>query len=375
MVERDLGQEEFVSRLLEIINSAVMMVGPDDRIELSNQKANIMFRLEADGAKGHTFQSLFMPDDREILYPNVIDLTLEHGEFEGEVMLMRPDGTSFIALLSTSLWPMEGGRRIVVTVHDITRLKSLERVLKKSERMAFLGRMLDDISHQIRNPVLAIGGFARRLSNMDSPRPEYLKVILDEAGRLELLLSTLTDFLRLPRPTPRPMGVRELWREIHQGDILNGGNGDVELSLSPPAQEAQAVIDHRLLLRAVGALMDNARESYEDGGGQGGVNPLVELKMDVHAQGPWACTVTVRDHGQGIRRHLLPHVFDPFFSTKTGHIGMGLTIAKRIVEEQGGELSVDSYAGQGTRAALKIPRDRRREFRVRRGADTNGARE
>lgn len=97
----------------------------------------------------------------------------------------------------------------MVTVRDISRLKGLERILRRSERLAFLGRMLDDISHQIRNPVLSIGGFARRLAKMDIPRQEYVRVILDEAARLELLLETLTSFIGLPRARPTAQG---LWR-------------------------------------------------------------------------------------------------------------------------------------------------------------------
>ncbi len=358
--------DKFVSHLLEIINSAVLLVDSEDNIELANGRALRMFSASKEELYRRSFRSFFMPDDREIFYENILNMTKVEGEFEGEVMLTRPDGTSFIGLLSTALWSFNGDHKLVVTIHDISRLKSLERVLKRSERMAFLGRMLDDISHQIRNPVLAIGGFARRLANLSQTKKEYIDVILEEAARLELLLTTLNEFLQLPRPRLELVSVGRLLDSLEteiSGVVLNYG---VRWSFSCPKEVARrkVIVDDRILVRAFCAVIQNGCEAL-DVEGLSQDEKKIEMLVEPFDGEFWSCVVRVVDKGSGISPHILPHIFDPFFSTKTGHIGMGLTFARRILEEQGGDVTVESRLGEGTTASIFLPKDRRRELRTR----------
>jgi PAS domain S-box-containing protein len=361
--ENDLRQSDPVEHLLEIINSAILLVDQHDRIVLANSKAARMFGMDLGKLKGNSITDLFMPDDRRIFAQNILKITRTEGEFEGEAMLLRGDGTSFIGLLATSSWPHKKGLGAVIIIHNITKLKGIERLLKKSERMAFLGRMLDDMSHQIRNPVLAIGGFARRIANMELPRQDYAEIILDESARLESLLGTLTEFINLPRPRPEPIPIRQILEGIEPRlKRLAEEHGATWVSRCPDhLLKDTAMADLRTFKQAMEAVVINACEAYEDRDGE----HLVELEVAPTDREPWACVFTVRDKGSGIRPHILPHVFDPFFATKTGHIGMGLTFAKRILEEQAGDISINSSLDEETSVMLYLTRDRRRNLRVR----------
>jgi PAS domain S-box-containing protein len=361
--ENDLRQSDPVEHLLEIINSAILLVDQHDRIVLANSKAARMFGMDLGKLKGNSITALFMPDDRRIFAQNILKITRTEGEFEGEAMLLRGDGTSFIGLLATSSWPHKEGLGAVIIIHNITKLKGIERLLKKSERMAFLGRMLDDMSHQIRNPVLAIGGFARRIANMELPRQDYAEIILDESARLESLLGTLTEFINLPRPRPEPIPIRQILEGIEPRlKRLAEEHGATWVSRCPDhLLKDTAMADLRTFKQAMEAVVINACEAYEDRDGE----HLVELEVAPTDREPWACVFTVRDKGSGIRPHILPHVFDPFFATKTGHIGMGLTFAKRILEEQAGDISINSSLDEETSVMLYLTRDRRRNLRVR----------
>jgi PAS domain S-box-containing protein len=361
--ENDLRQSDPVEHLLEIINSAILLVDQHDRIVLANSKAARMFGMDLGKLKGNSITALFMPDDRRIFAQNILKITRTEGEFEGEAMLLRGDGTSFIGLLATSSWPHKKGLGAVIIIHNITKLKGIERLLKKSERMAFLGRMLDDMSHQIRNPVLAIGGFARRIANMELPRQDYAEIILDESARLESLLGTLTEFINLPRPRPEPIPIRQILEGIEPRlKRLAEEHGATWVSRCPDhLLKDTAMADLRTFKQAMEAVVINACEAYEDRDGE----HLVELEVAPTDREPWACVFTVRDKGSGIRPHILPHVFDPFFATKTGHIGMGLTFAKRILEEQAGDISINSSLDEETSVMLYLTRDRRRNLRVR----------
>jgi PAS domain S-box-containing protein len=361
--ENDVSRSDPVEHLLEIINSAIIVVDHHDRIVLANSKAAKMFGVDLGRLEGNSITALFMPDDRRILAQNILKITRTEGEFEGEAMLLRGDGTSFIGLLATSSWPQKEGLGAVIIIHNITRLKGIERLLKKSERMAFLGRMLDDISHQIRNPVLAIGGFARRIANMELPRQDYAEIILDESARLETLLSTLTEFINLPRPKPEPIPIRRILERIEPHlKSLTEEHGAAWVSRCPDHMlKDTAMVDLTTFEQAVEAAVANACEAYEDRDGE----HVVELEVGPADTEPWACVFTVRDKGAGIRSQILSYVFDPFFSTKTGHIGMGLTFAKRILEEQAGDVSIDSSLDKGTSVMLYLTKDRRRNLRVR----------
>ena len=82
---------------------------------------------------------------------------------------------------------LENEEFIASTIHDITKMKTIERMLKHSEHEVFLGHMLNDISHHIRNPVIVIAGLAKRLKKGESPE-QYSEIISKESRRLEMLL-------------------------------------------------------------------------------------------------------------------------------------------------------------------------------------------
>ncbi len=364
----NIEETSIVSSILEIINSAILLVNADGQIVVANSKAAKMFGVPREKLEGNLLSGLFMPDDRAIFLPNILKITAQAGEYEGEGMLLRPDGTTFIALIATSAWNYGQGTGTVFTLHDVTGFKELERVLRSSERMAFLGRMLDDISHQIRNPVLAIGGFARRLSNMECPKPEYVDVILEESGRLEQLLATLSDFLGLPRPELAMVPIKDLFdRMIREIQPIAREKGiKLETAFAPELEGQRALADQNIFPRAFQPVFINACEAYDMADTKG----RVEIRAVTPEKEPFTCVIEIRDYGMGIRPGMLPHIFDPFFTTKTGHIGMGLTFAKRIQEEQEGGIRIDSTMGKGTTVFLSLMGERRRPIRTNPAQDS-----
>jgi signal transduction histidine kinase len=227
--------------------------------------------------------------------------------------------------------------------------------------MLYLGSILDDISHQIRNPVLTIGGFARRLMKTGVRRPDYTEVILEEAARLELLVTTLTEFTNMPKPSFVKLSFAQLLDRIKEAvDRIVAEVGiAIDLLEYDRMDDVIMVCDPRLFSVAFENVLRNAVESLHDKDMNHGVSVSVH-KGDT---GEFACVVTVSDHGEGIRDTVLSRVFHPFFSTKTGHVGMGLTFTKQIMEELGGDVTIESEFLKGTTVSLCIPGDRRRNIR------------
>jgi PAS domain S-box-containing protein len=362
--EFETSQPKLITHILEIINSSILVVDILDRIVFANSKAVMMFRSKQKELEGSPLAKIFMPEDREVLLSNILKITRSQGEFEGEAMLHRPDGSKFMGLLSASSWQWEKGVGVVITIHDITKLKNIEWELRRSERMVFLGRMLNDISHQIRNPVLTIGGFSRRLAKTDIPKPEHIQTIIDESARLELLLNTLNEFIQLDRPKLEPLPVKYLVDNVesHLMGLAEGRGAKWISRISSSLPTERVLADPKIFIRALEAVVINALDAYEHEDMEKIIEFRVEPTVD---KGTWACAFCVKDEGSGIKPSVLPNIFSPFFTTKTGHIGMGLTFAHRIMEEQIGDIAIESSVGKGTILTLYLSKDRRRDIRTK----------
>ncbi|MCK4604756.1 MAG: PAS domain S-box protein [Deltaproteobacteria bacterium] len=361
--EFETPQPKLITHILEIINSAILVVDALDRIVFANSKAVMMFKAEKKELEGSPLAEIFMLEDREVLLPNILKITRSQGEFEGETMLHRPDGSRFMGLLAASSWQWEQGMGVVITIHDITKLKNIEWELRRSERMVFLGRMLNDISHQIRNPVLTIGGFSRRLARTDLPRSEHIQAIMDESARLELLLNTLNEFIQLDRPKLEPHSVKYLIENIesHLMNLAEGRGAKWISKISSSFPNERVLADPKVFIMALEAVVINAFDAYE----HEDTEKIIEFRVEPIDHGPMACAFCIKDRGSGIKPSVLPNVFSPFFTTKTGHIGMGLTFAHRIMEEQTGDIAIESSPGEGTTLSLYLSKDRRREIRTK----------
>ena len=319
-----------------------------------------MFKTSVTRLVDRPFNDLFMPDDREIMIPNVRKLTETEGEYETEIMLRRPDGTSFLGLMSCAFFRWDNEGCMAITIHDISKMKSLERLLKSIDHIAFLGNMLDDINHQIRNPVLVIGGLARRLAERESNK-KYAEAIVKEAGRLEKLLETLNSFIALPRPKLRQTIISDVAEALESRfrPVATEHGCQLECRCVEAIEPPTILIDLSLLQEAVGAAVLNACEAYgeEDG------DRKVSILLAANANPIWPVIIRIIDHGQGISDEDLQHVTSHFFTKKTKHIGMGLTFALRILEAQGGKLTVESMENCGTTVTFFLVRERRRMIR------------
>ena len=186
-----------IGEILNMVQNAVFLLDAENKVLFANSRMEKMFKASAEQLIGLQFEKLFMPEDRTIMAPNILKITKEKREFECETMLYCLDGSSFLGLMCCAFFHWEGGGLIATTIHDITKMKSIERMLKHSEHEAFLGHMLNDISHHIRNPVLVIGGLAKRLGKGETTQ-KYAEIISKESRRLEKLLDTLNAFILLP---------------------------------------------------------------------------------------------------------------------------------------------------------------------------------
>lgn len=349
--------------ILDIINNAVLIVDSKNIITFANQKTVPMFMVgNTNDLVGQPVTNIFMPDDREIMALNILHLARSTKDFEGEIMLLKADQTEFMAMLAASLLDWRGEKNAVISIHDISHLKIIENTLRRTERVAFLGHLLDDINHQIRNPIIVIGGLAKRISKQDRPKPALTNAIVKEAKRLEDLLDTIHAFSNLSSPCFRQVAVLTLVDRL-EPLLHQATNQPGQIICEDKYLNQKVSIDLDLFCLAISLIIQNAVEAA--------IDDPADIKISIGgpdgdpADRPsFPLSVKISDQGVGINQADLAKIVEPFFTRKTFHHGMGLTIAKRIITEQDGEIRIISEAGKGTVVQVFMVSERRRPIRT-----------
>ncbi len=209
------------------------------------------------------------------------------------------------------------------------------------------------IAHEVRNPLNALqinlGILEQELSEIVPDRRSHVfEVIGKIAGELRSLDNFVTEFLRFARPPlPRlePVAVRPLLADLVTFIGPECARKGVSLSLVGEGGPQSVLADGFQLKHAVLNLVLNALQATSSGGS-------IALETGGDAE---RLEVAVRDSGEGIAEETLGRVFEAFFTTREGGTGLGLPIARRIVESHGGTLTVRSREGEGTVARISLP--------------------
>jgi PAS domain S-box-containing protein len=233
----------------------------------------------------------------------------------------------------------------VNVVSDITELKNLRERLIMTERLAALGEVAARVAHEIRNPLVSLGGFAKRLEKkLDGNLKEYADIIAKEVERLEGILSEILGFVKETRIIKEIVNSNKLVddvlflikSEIDEKGIL------LDKELGEPVD---LYVDPNRMKEALLNILTNAVQAV-------GSNGTISIKTFVKNN---AFVVEIKDSGVGIAEEDLPFIFDPFFTTKKIGTGLGLTITHRITEEHKGSIEVESEPNKGSTFRVFIP--------------------
>ena len=225
--------------------------------------------------------------------------------------------------------------------------KSHERLLR-SERFAAVGEAAAYVSHEIKNPLMVIGGFARQLErNPEVPQSAgaKLRIISDEVKRLENFLGELRDFTRPAVPAKQDGDLNELIREIATMMQEAAREMNIQLITSLADNLPMVSFDPNQMKQVLINLVKNSLEAFD----QGGVITLSTSFQDGEVQ------LSVQDNGKGIDPEILPDIFNPFFTTKKTGTGLGLAVINKIIEDHHGTINVKSTKAQGTIFTVHLP--------------------
>jgi signal transduction histidine kinase len=259
------------------------------------------------------------------------------------------DLTRKIALRQANRWDDEDARLLATTFNTLTdSIARFQREISQKERLTSLGRLSTVIAHEVRNPLMIIKAALHTLRQQDVPRAAVHEAVADideEVVRLNRIVNDVLDFARPIHFELAAVDINTLCRESATAAAAAETGADIGLVLDPSLGRMTTDAD-RLRIALVNLLV-NARHALN--GHAGGVTLTSQASGD-------RVRIIVADRGAGIAPADLAHIFDPYFTTKRGGTGLGLPIAKNIVEGLGGTIVVSSAPGRGTEIQLDLPR-------------------
>ncbi len=230
----------------------------------------------------------------------------------------------------------------------VRQLKDTQERLIRSERLAVIGNMAAYVAHEIRNPLVTIGGFARsilRASQQGDQAKQNAEIIVEEVNRLEKILANIMDFSKPVESVKVTSQINELLENTCSLMDPYFKNSRIELTRKFNSMIPGIVIDPTQIKQVFLNLIKNAVESMPGGG-----SLLLETSLeDEHIK------INITDTGEGMTAEIMQNIFVPFFTTKVDGTGVGLAVSQKIIDDHGGYMKVKSSLQDGTTFSIYLP--------------------
>lgn len=230
------------------------------------------------------------------------------------------------------------------------RIKGFEAELVRANKLSSLGELASSIAHEIKNPLISIQGFAKRIAKETDPTKveRYARLIDKEAGRLTNVLVKLLDFSRMDEPKAEKFNLADivddtvLFMEHHLTRFQN-----VRVEVARHDDPAIVRADRIHIQQALVNLINNAAHAMKNGG-------TIRISSGIRDVSGF---ISVSDEGPGIDRDIMEKIFEPFFTTKPRGegTGLGLSLCKRLMETNNGSIEVSTKPGEGSTFRLILP--------------------
>jgi len=240
---------------------------------------------------------------------------------------------------------------------ELKKMQKMQEELRKLDRLSALGQLAAEVAHEVKNPLGIIKNSAQILqdNSLDETRKkEIVNFITEEAERINKVIDNFLQFAKPPQTKKQKTDIIEVLNKTVQlvSDTLSKNNIKVmkEYEDSLPFIYADQSQLQQLFLN----LMLNAVEAMS-GGGMLKISAKIEMKRTVDEMGKKWIKLILSDTGRGVSEKFKNKIFEPFYTTREQGTGLGLSISKKIVENHGGEISLESEIGKGSDFNIIIP--------------------
>ncbi|MEX2184980.1 MAG: PAS domain S-box protein [Chloroflexota bacterium] len=353
--ERLLASEERYRSIFAASPDAILVVTQDGQILDANDAATRLFRADVAWLVGRRAADLTAVD-LSAVRPSTDALAL------GESLRLRPtavrrDGETFPSEVEVAAVDLDGGRRYLVRVRDLTDQERLQAELVQAQKMEATGQLVSGVAHELNNPLAAII-LSSELIRRDAALPEDLRhnadLLVEEATRTKRIVQNLLDFARQRPPERYPTSIRALIESVLTLQSYSLGRDGILVETEIGDDLPLVELDRGQLQQVLVNLTHNAIYAIREGSGS-------RIHITAATEGPADAPrvrVTVMDDGTGVPPEVVEHLFEAFFTTKPAAdgTGLGLPVSYGIVKSHGGELRyAPSALGRGAAFTFDLP--------------------
>ncbi|HEV3142624.1 MAG TPA: PAS domain S-box protein, partial [Gemmataceae bacterium] len=348
-------EERFRLMVENVFDYAIIMLDPQGNVATWNIGGERVLGYRAEEVIGQQFSRFLLPEDLESNKPQKeMETAARVGRYEEENWRVRKDGTRFWAnVIITALHDSEGNLvGFAKIMRDLTERKRIEEKAMQAERLAVIGQMVAGLAHESRNSLQQIQAAIEMLTRRLKPglETELVSEIQKANDRLHHLLENIRGYAA---PMKLNYAVHDLaaiwdeaWSQLHP---MRKGR-EVDFAVEKGNIDLHCQVDPFTMEQLFRNILQNALEAV---GGKG----RIEVRCaEADLNGRPAVRVAFKDSGPGLNEEQKRRIFDPFFTTKSRGTGLGMAIAKRIVDAHGGMIGVANGTLKGTEIEVVLPR-------------------
>ncbi len=253
--------------------------------------------------------------------------------------------TSSLAVADRLLHLLFSGIFTFAAVFFIEREKKKGQQIEREQYLVSIGRVATTIVHDLKNPLITILGFARRIREGKGDIDTASKAIIDSSQNMQKTVYSVLDFAKPIQLELREEGIQSIVNRACDSCKEKAEKKGVTLSIDNPNNPADTEVDGFQMQRALINIINNAIEA--SGKGQ---------QVDITTKAAKKrLNISITDHGAGIDRETLENIFVPFYSKKREGTGLGMPIAKKIIKGHKGTIRIESKQGTGTEVIIYLP--------------------
>lgn len=344
------ASEKKFRAIIDTATDAVLIINENNKIVLFNNAAKKIFGYSRSEVLGKDLDMLIPRQDRDHYRFLKNFLETRSAKAMGKTLslkALRKGAEEFPVEMGLSRFEMGGNFTFTAIIRDISTQKKLERQLLQSERLAAVGQTVAHVAHEIKNPLMIIGGFSQQIrkSLADDKAVKKLDMISEEVERLEKMVASLGDLTKAYKLAKRSSDINSLALDVMKvmGGMYPRDKYMLKTELSPDLKQISC--DPDKIKQVFMNIISNGIEAMENGG-----TITISTKNR-----PNSVEIRTRDEGIGIREEDLLRIFEPFYTTRERGSGLGLPISYKIVQAHRGEITAHSMPGQGTTFVIRLP--------------------
>ncbi len=350
LIRKLKAEKKRFSTILDTATDAVISIDKNHKIILFNPAAQRIFGYSIEEALNKDLNMLIPPQygDHSRFVSSFLETRTPQAIGKNlKLTAFRKSGEEFPIELGLSFYETEGDITFTAIIRDISTQKQLEKKLLQSERLAAVGETVAHVAHEIKNPLMIIGGFSQQIRDSlnDEKAMQKLDMILEEVGRLERLVTSIGDFTKVHNLVSRTSDINSVIQDVLKimGGICSPDKHRFRVHLAPDLGEIDC--DPDKLKQVFINIITNGVEAMEGGG-------TITITTETSSG---FIEIRISDEGIGIHEKDLLHIFEPFFTTRERGFGLGLAISYKLIEAHGGEMWADSVPGKGTTFVVRLP--------------------